>query len=376
MRDRVLPGCGYLLGTLATAVGTLLALPVLLVPRPARRWADPHRRRAGRLLGVPTAARRDGRRDLPWALAHVAVGLPFGLAALLCLGNIVVAAVALGFWWVFPADARPTLFSLLDVHVDGWGTALVGGSVQIAVLGAAAWFVLPALARLHARLCLALLARSAEDRLTERVDALTRSRVGVVDAHGAELRRIERDLHDGTQARLVAIAMQLGVARESLADDPEAAAALLARAHETTEEAMAELRAVLQTIYPPILADRGLDGALTALATRSNVPVAIDFAVSGQLPATIEAVAYYVIAEALTNVAKHASATRASLRVGRADGELSIEVADDGKGGADEARGTGIAGIRRRVAALDGVVHLVSPPGGPTTLLVRVPCAS
>ncbi|TDB90430.1 sensor histidine kinase, partial [Actinomadura sp. 7K534] len=335
-----------------------------------------HLRRAGRLLGVPVGGRVRGWKEFAWAFAHVAVGFPLGLAALICLGNILVAAVALSLWWAFPVEARPTLFSVFDVRVDDWATALVGGVVQIAVLGAVAWWVLPVLARVHARMCLAVLAQSdSERRLTERVDVLTKSRVGVVDAHGAELQRIERDLHDGTQARLVSIAMQLGIARESLADDPETVATLIEQAHETAEEAMAELRTVLQTIYPPILADRGLGGALTALAAKSSVPVHIELAGVGALPAAAEAVAYYVVAEALTNVTKHAGATRASLRVERAGDVLSVEVADDGRGGADEGRGTGITGIRRRVAALDGTVRLDSPPGGPTTLAVRMPCA-
>ncbi|MFI0481830.1 histidine kinase [Actinomadura sp. 9N215] len=373
MRDRAFSGSAYLLGTLATAVATVLALPVLLAPAAARGWADWHRQRAYRLLGVPADEPPTRRRVLAWTFAHIAVGLPLGLAALLCLGNIVVAAVAMPLWWAFSADERPTLF--IDVHVGDWATALGVGSVQIVVLGAAAWWVLPVLARLHARLCLAVLAPSARELLTERVDVLTKSRVGVVDAHGTELQRIERDLHDGTQARLVSIAMQLGIARESLADDPDTVATLIEQAHDTAEEAMAELRAVLQTIYPPILADRGLDGALTALAARSSVPVRIGLGDLGTLPAAAEAVAYYVIAEALTNVSRHAAATRADLRVERAGDVLSIEVADDGRGGADEARGTGIAGMRRRVAALDGSVRLDSPPGGPTTLAVRFPCA-
>ncbi|RFU37616.1 sensor histidine kinase [Actinomadura logoneensis] len=360
---------------LATSVATVLGAPLLLFPAAARAWAGWHRRRAGRLLGVPAEEPPAGRRVLAWAPAHVAAGFPLGMAALLCLGNIVVAAVALTSWWAFPADDRPSLFSLLDVHVDDWTTALAGGTLQIAVLGAAAWWALPALARLHARMSLALLAPSAREVLTERVDVLTRSRVGVVDAHGRELQRIERDLHDGTQARLVAIAMQLGIARESLADDPASVATLLERAHETAEEAMAELRSVLQTIYPPILADRGLDGALTSLASGAGVPVRLDLPDLGPLPATVEAVAYYVIAEALTNVAKHAAATRAALQVARTGDVLRVEVTDDGRGGADEAGGTGITGIRRRVAALDGDVRLDSPPGGPTTLTVRIPCA-
>jgi signal transduction histidine kinase len=375
MRDRAVAGSTYLLGTLATAAATALALPVLLVPAAAQGWAAWHRRRAGRLLGVPAGGRSRGWRNLGWALAHILVGLPLGLAALLCLGNLLVAAVAMGFWWAFPADSRPTLLSILDLHVDDWATALGAGSLQLVVLGAAAWWVLPVLARLHARLCLAVPVQSAQERLTERVDVLTRTRVGVVDAHGAELQRIERDLHDGTQARLVAIAMQVGLARESLADNPDTVATLLRQAHETAEEAMVELRTVLQTIYPPILADRGLDGALAALAARSSVPVHIELADLGALPAAAEAVAYFVIAEALTNVAKHAAATRATLRVERARDVLSIEVTDDGRGGAEEAHGTGIAGMRRRIAALDGAVRLDSPPGGPTILTVQVPCA-
>lgn len=367
----------YLLGSLVSAVATV---PVLLVPPAVRAWADRHRRRAGRLLGAPgegrPGARPSGRRGYAWAFAHVGVGFPLGMAALLCLGNLLVAVMALSLWWAFPVEERPTLASVFDVRVDDWTTALVGGSAQIVVLGAVAWWGLPWLARVHARLCLAVLAPSErERRLTERVDVLTKSRVGVVDAHGAELQRIERDLHDGTQARLVSIAMQLGIAREALADDPDAVATLIQDAHETAEEAMAELRAVLQTIYPPILADRGLGGALTALAARSSVPVRVELSDLGALPAAAEAVAYYVIAEALTNVAKHAAATRASLRVEREGDALSIEVADDGGGGADEGRGTGISGIRRRVAALDGTVRLDSPPGGPTSLAVRLPCA-
>ncbi|GII78893.1 histidine kinase [Sphaerisporangium rufum] len=379
MRGRRFSGSAYLLGTLATAVVTVLASPVLLAPPVGRGWAEWHRGRAGGLLGVQAvqaAGRPAGRRDLAWALAHVTAGLPLGLAALMCLGNLLVALIALPLWWAFPAGARPTLFSFFGVRVDDWATALAGGSVQIAVLGAVAWWVLPVLARLHARLCLAVLAPSARERLTERVDVLTRSRVGVVDAHGAELRRIERDLHDGTQARLVSIAMNLGLARESLADGPGtvAAATLLRQAHETAEEAMVELRSVLQTIYPPILADRGLDGALTALATRASVPIRMQLARLGALPAAVQAVAYYVIAEALTNVTRHAAATRAGLRVERAGDVLTIEVTDDGRGGADPAAGTGITGIHRRVAALDGSVRLDSPPGGPTTLTVRIPC--
>lgn len=374
MRDRVMPGSFYLLAALGTSMATALMLPVLLVPAAARGWAGRHRRRAGRLLGVPVTGRPAAWRNLAWAPAHIAAGFVLGMAALLCLGNILVAALVMPLWWTFPTDDRPTLFSFLSIRVDDWTTAVVGGVVQMAILSAVAWWGLPLLARLHAWMSLAVLAPSAHEQLAERVDVLTKSRVGVVNAHGAELQRIERDLHDGTQARLVAIAMQVGLARESLTD-PDTVATLLQQAHETAEEAMVELRTVLQTISPPILADRGLDGALASLAARSGVPVHIELADLGALPMTVEAVAYYVIAEALTNVTKHAAATRVALRVERVGDVLSIEVTDDGKGGADEANGTGITGMRRRVAALDGAVRVDSPPGGPTVLTVQVPCA-
>jgi signal transduction histidine kinase len=203
------------------------------------------------------------------------------------------------------------------------------------------------------------------------VETLTETRAGAMNAHGAELRRIERDLHDGTQARLVAIAMRLGAVRESLDGDPETVARLLREAHEGTEEAMAELREVIRTIYPPILADRGLAGALAALGTRS---ARLDIGDLGTVPAAVEAVAYFTIAEALTNAAKHSQATRTTACVARVGDRLSIEVTDDGTGGADETLGTGIAGIRHRVLALDGTVRIHSPAGGPTTVTVSLLC--
>ncbi|WP_433465039.1 sensor histidine kinase [Spirillospora sp. CA-128828] len=369
---RAFSGNGYLLGALGTALASLLALPLWLVPGLAGPWAEWHRGRAGRLLGDPVTS-PGARWALLWPIVHGVVGGVFGLAALLCLGNL-LTVVTVPFWWAFPAYTRPELF--WSVKVNGWGTALVLGPAQVVVLGAVAFWVLPVLARVHARVCLAFLSPPITERLSARIDVLTRTRARVVDAHGAELQRIERDLHDGTQARLVTIAMCLGMARESLTDDAETVAVLLRQAHETAEEAMVELRTVLQTIYPPILADRGLDGALASLAARSRVPVRADVGELGAIPAAVEAVAYYVVAEALTNVAKHGGADRAAVRVGRAGDRLSIEVTDDGVGGADETRGTGIAGIRRRVLALDGTVRLSSPEGGPTTLAVRLPCAS
>ncbi|MCC9311926.1 sensor histidine kinase [Kitasatospora sp. RB6PN24] len=301
--------------------------------------------------------------------------LALGLVVVLCAGNAVAAAVTVPLWWALPAGTRAGGFAA-GVQLSGWGTALTLGTAQTVVFAALTYWLVPPLARLHARLCVALLSPSATERLAQRVETLTETRAGAVDAHGAELRRIERDLHDGTQARLVAIAMRLGLARELLSEDPRAVAGLLEETQESTEEAMAELRSVLRTIYPPILADRGLAGALTALATRSAIDTTLDVGDLGTVPAAVEAVAYFTIAEALTNAAKHSQATRSTVRVARDGDRLSIEVADDGIGGADETLGTGIAGIRHRVMALDGTVHLHSPGGGPTAITVSVPCGS
>jgi signal transduction histidine kinase len=370
-------GLGYLLGSLFAAAVALFALPVLLVPMMARAWASWHRRRADRLLRRPGSGpvRVGTWRVLGWLCTSIVTSLAFGLVVLVCAANAVATAVTVPLWWALPAGTRAGGFAA-GVPLSGWGTALTLGTVQIVIFAALTYWLAPLLARLHARICVASLSPSAAERLAQRVETLTETRAGAMTAHGAELRRIERDLHDGTQARLVAIAMRLGAARESLGEDPQTVARLLREAHEGTEEAMAELRQVIRTIYPPILADRGLTGALTALGTRSAIDTTLDIGDLGTIPAAVEAVAYFTIAEALTNAAKHSHATRTAVRVTRDDDRLSIEVTDDGIGGADEALGTGIAGIHRRVLALDGTAHLHSPAGGPTTVTVSLPCAS
>jgi signal transduction histidine kinase len=371
-------GGTYLLGSLASGIATLLALPVLWHPRLAGTWAEWHRSRARRLLGAPPAAPSGtAGRDLLWLPVNVLTGVAFGLPALLCTGNIVVAAVATPLWWAFTPEERPRLF--IDVAVTGWTTALTLGPLQLLLLAVVAYLCFPPLARAHARICLMVLSPSAVEELTDRVAVLTRTRTDVLDAHGAELRRIERDLHDGAQARLVAIAMRLAVARQALTDEPrdeQFLAGLLREAHEGTEEAMTELRDVIRTVYPPILADRGLAGALTALTTRCGVPARLELGAVERVPAAVEAVVYFAVAEALTNVARHSHATAAGVRVSRAGDRLSVVISDDGGGGADPVRGTGLAGIRRRVLALDGSVDLDSPAGGPTALTLELPCGS
>ncbi|WP_307853136.1 histidine kinase [Kitasatospora sp. RG8] len=370
-------GLGYLTGSLFTAAVALFALPVLVFPATARAWASWHRRRADRLLLSPCSGpvRVGTRRVLGWLCAGVVTGLAFGLVVVLCAGNAVTTAVTVPLWWALPAGTRAGGFGA-GVPLSGWGTALTLGTAQFVVFAALTHWLVPPLARLHARICVALLSPSAAERLAQRVETLTETRADAMNAHGAELRRIERDLHDGTQARLVAVAMRLGVARELLDEDPGAVAALLEEAHEGTEEAMAELRAVIRTIYPPILADRGLAGALAALGARSAIETSVDVGGLGTVPAAVEAVAYFTVAEALTNAAKHSRAARAGVRVARVGDRLSIEVGDDGVGGADESRGTGIAGIRHRVLALDGTVRVHSPVGGPTTIAVSLACGS
>ncbi|MFC4587551.1 sensor histidine kinase [Sphaerisporangium corydalis] len=412
MRERwaeVRRGSRYLLIVLLAAVATTLLLPVLaagaisaVVCGPGstmfsrllaglRWWAGWHRLRAAATLGFSVPARPAVRfpprgvrvrwrlplddaetgRDLRWALWQVGVGVPAGLAALACVGGAVFPLVGAPLWWAFPEPQR-----FLGVPAIGWGTALATGAAQAVVAGAVSWWAVPWLARLHARGCLAALAPSPEERLTERIGELAESRAGVLDAHAAELRRIERDLHDGTQARLVAIAMRLGLARESLPGEADALATLLKEAHEGAEEAMTELRDVVRTIYPPILADRGLAGAVSALAARSGIPVQVELGELGGLPAAVETCAYFIVAEALTNAAKHSGAGRVLVRLTRRDDRLLIEVTDDGTGGADEGSGTGLAGVRHRATALDGTVLVSSPPSGPTVITAELPCAS
>ncbi|MBO8191725.1 sensor domain-containing protein [Streptomyces oryzae] len=238
------------------------------------------------------------------------------------------------------------------------------------------------LATLEARISRQLLLPSPSARLSERIDQLAATRAGAVAAHGAELRRIERDLHDGAQAHLVALSMRLGLARRAYDQQPAAARTLLDAAQDQAEEALAELRHVVRGIHPPVLTDRGLVGAVRALAAGSGLEVSV--AVQGladgpedggRAPAAVEAAAYFVVAEGLTNAAKHSGADRATVELWREDGMLRVRVRDEGRGGADEGSGTGLLGVRRRVAALDGSVCLTSPSGGPTVVEVVLPCA-
>jgi signal transduction histidine kinase len=212
---------------------------------------------------------------------------------------------------------------------------------------------------------------SREQRITE----LEETRAGAVDQQESELERIERDLHDGAQARLVALGMSLGMAEQKLATDPVAAQELLAEARQGTREALEELRSLARGIHPPVLADRGLEAAISALADRTPLQVNVAVDLPQRLPRAVETAAYFVAAEALANAGKHAGATRVEIAVREDAGVLRVEIVDNGAGGAD-VDGNGLRGLARRVEALDGRLEVVSPAGGPTTIEAVMPCGS
>jgi signal transduction histidine kinase len=209
----------------------------------------------------------------------------------------------------------------------------------------------------------------------ERIARLETTRAGAVDQQSADLRRIERDLHDGAQAQLVALGMSIGMAEQKLASDPAAAQALLEDARRSARDALEELRTLARGIHPPVLTDRGLGAAIATLADRTPLAVAADVAVDERPPDAVETAAYYVVAEALANAGKHAGAERVDIAVRRDGRELVVEIADDGRGGADP-HGDGLRGLARRVEALDGTLTVTSPPGGPTIVRAVLPCAS
>jgi len=242
------------------------------------------------------------------------------------------------------------------------------------LLLAAAPFVTAGVAALDVRVTRALLGPSRATELEHRVERLTKTRAGAVDAADAERRRLERNLHDGTQQRLVSLAMNLGMAKAQTATVEQAHQAI-ADAHEETKAALAELRNLIRGLHPPVLEDRGLDAALSGVAARMPIPVKLTVNVPRRPSPTIEAVAYFVVSEGLTNITKHSQASQAEVFVEQAGDRLHIIVTDDGAGGADPDRGTGLAGLARRAESVDGTLDITSPLGGPTLLSVDLPCA-
>jgi signal transduction histidine kinase len=324
--------------------------------------------------GVRAALADPGvRRELGWVSVHGTFGLFISLIGLSLPINA-VQDVTFPLWWpmLSPGDPKPNLVF--------WTIRDLSGALGVAVLGLGLGVVFvalgPALSRLQAWPGRRLLAPHPDTDLSLRVAQLSATRAAALDAHATELRRIERSLHDGAQNRLVAVTVLLGATRRALARDPADADAMLERAQDAAELALAELRTVVRGILPPVLADRGLAGALAGLASNCGVPCDVDVDVPGRCAASVEATTYFVVAETLTNVAKHSGARHVTVTVRRRGGRLLLQVVDDGHGGADEQHGSGITGIRRRLEAYDGHLTLTSPPGGPTTLQAELPCGS
>jgi signal transduction histidine kinase len=374
-----------------------------------RRLADLHRRIFGRALGVEIArpyrpwpgevawtirsASGAGRvwrqlvavigdpatwRDLAWLLLDVTVGLA-AYALVIALFGAIWWYAALPLLWLVVSETAGTAVAAEVLRtdlgffaVDSQATSFAGPPMAVVAL-ALWWWVGPLVLRGYARLSRTLLGPGSA-ALAARVSELTESRAETVQAGAAELRRIERDLHDGAQARLVALGMSLGMAEELIRTDPEAAARLVAEARETSGQALAELRNLVRGVHPPVLADRGLSAAVQALALAHPLPVEVVDELPGRPPRPVESAVYFAVAETLTNVTKRASASSAAVRLGYGRGRLRVTVTDDGRGGAEQVAGGGLHGVSRRLAAFDGTVRLSSPPGGPTVVDMEVPC--
>jgi signal transduction histidine kinase len=266
-----------------------------------------------------------------------------------------------------------------------FGMALPHGSTQLAgvishplygiLLAASGFWAAPWLLRGYGEFTRSLLGPTRQAELAQRVRHLAQTRTDTIDVGAAEMRRIERDLHDGAQARLVAMGMTLDAAGQLVDDNPAAARALLTEARDSSLKALAELRDLVRGIHPPVLADRGLADAIRALALDTPLRVHLASELPGRPQAPVESAAYFAVSELLANVAKHAGADRVWIDIRHDGGMLRISVTDDGRGGADPARGTGLRGIERRVATFDGVLAVSSPPGGPTVVNMEIPCA-
>jgi signal transduction histidine kinase len=374
---------------LATGVGTLITLvglPILTATFiAARAGAELERLRAEAFLGIEIKRPHRPEPAKGWlskllapfhdpaawkALLYAGFVLPLrGIFSFVIIVSLVATAGAAAtlpfYFWALPHHGVQ-----VNDHSywnEPWQIAVItlGGLV----LGYITVWVIRALAWVDVQFIRGLLGASRRASLERRVDA-------AVDASATERKRIERDLHDGAQQRLVTLGMDLGLALEKLDSEPAEAKALLADAHTGVKEALAELRNLARGIHPAILTDRGLDAALSALAARAPIPVEVDVELDRRPPASVEAAAYFVVAEGLTNVAKHAQAQRASVDVSRADGRVRVVVADDGRGGAEAVDGGGLAGLAERVASLDGYFAVRERPGGGTMLTVEIPCAS
>jgi signal transduction histidine kinase len=343
----------------------------LAVPPCARFFSALQRERFRALFGVEIAAPKHDpgtgwrRAFRPWTAGSTWRQLAYHLLAPLLggLGGLVVVLC-----W-----AAPLLVLLWTDRVSGpWYALWLGGAVVL--LLAAPW-VARGIAEADTAAARRLLGRDHADDLAERVESLARSRADLVAAADTERRRIERDLHDGVQQRLVSLALNLGMARAAFTDGPPEVVEVIAAAHDEATAALAELRDFVRGLHPAVLNDRGLDAALSGVVARAPLPVQLHVQVARRCSPSIEAIAYFAVSEALTNVAKHAQASRAEVVAERVGDRLVVKVTDDGQGGASvDGAGTGLRGLAQRAAAVDGSLTVVSPPGGPTTVTVSIPC--
>ncbi|MET7668524.1 sensor histidine kinase [Micromonospora luteifusca] len=376
--------------SLAAGLGILLFVGVVWL---TRRLADLQRHRAATVLAEPVPSPYLPLPKGVLARARTLIGEPAtwrDLAWILCqfpLGLLSVT-VAIGLWLgaaecLFAPLLRallPTRTSFDPVVLELTGRSgpltwlLVPVGVGLVVL---AYHLPRQLITGQARLANALLGPTSTARLSARVDGLTATRAAAVDASAVELRRVERDLHDGAQVRLVAATMNLGMAEDVIDADPAGAKVLMAEAKASVGAALTELRDLVRGIHPPVLADRGLTGAVQALALKltSGIPIELDLRLDRRLAAPVESAAYFVIAESLGNALRHSGAQHIQVTVTEQGNLLHITVGDNGHGGADPSRGTGLRGIQRRLSAFDGTLRITSPLGGPTVLDMEFPCA-
>ncbi|MFD7600659.1 sensor histidine kinase [Streptomyces mirabilis] len=374
---------------------TFLGIPVLAAALAGvRGFGALERARARGLLGIDVAAPEPLRVRKQGALAWMGAILKSGSAWRHLLYSVVQFpwsvfsfVVALNFWaygwamltyplwfWLFPVYGGQ---GGLQLYGDGMHRIYLDNPFEItvtALLGllitmATPWIV-RALTMVDRVMVAGLLGPS---RLASRVVELESDRGVVVDTAAADLRRIERDLHDGAQARLVNLAMGLGLAKEKLTEDPQAAARMVDEAHGEVKTALQELRDLARGIHPAVLTDRGLDAALSSVASRCTVPVQVDVDLPARPAPAIEGIAYFTVSELLQNISKHARATRATVDVWRVENRLMLQVVDDGVGGADVSRGSGLAGLAERLDAVDGVLVVDSPVGGPSRITAELP---
>ncbi|MFD7427528.1 sensor histidine kinase [Streptomyces sp. NPDC059818] len=309
-------------------------------------------------------------RDMQWLLVDMTAGYVVSiLAAALMIYPVEGFVLAAGLWRVFTDDRYWYGF----VPVDSQATALAAAGLGVALFATG---VLLSERLLHAHFVIArsVLAPTHEQELALRIDRLTETRHEAVGTAASELRRIERDLHDGAQARLVAMGMNLGTIEALVEKDPAQAKKLLAMARESSAEALTELRDLVRGIHPPVLAERGLGDAVKALALRMPIGTEVDVELSGRAEAPVESAAYFAVSEILTNAAKHSGADRIWVDLHDAEGMLRISVTDNGQGGATTGSGSGLSGVERRLGTFDGVMAVSSPAGGPTMVTMEIPC--